>query len=180
MGAALLLLGCGLGVPSNGNKTVQSVMGDIDTAADTIWEAVSTTETADGAEVARPRDKAAWDRLAGRADALLGAARDLRGGLPVAPPNAAVADAHVAGTRTADQIAHDIAANPAAFEAKVALFEAAARDMRGAIGAHDADALLESGERLDASCDSCHRAYWHPRERPAAMPADAVFAQSRP
>ena len=40
--------------------------------------------------------------------------------------------------------------------------------------AKDAEKLSEVSGELDATCESCHRAYWYPNEKVPEFPANAT------
>lgn len=162
--------------------SIQAAMAQgVDPAADALWAAVGTVETAAGSKTAAPRNDADWHALAIHADTLAGAA-DFLDGLPpaVGSSAAAIADAHVEGTRTAVQIDADVKADPDKFRASVAPFRQAALAIRSAIAKRDQKGFFEAGEQLDAACDNCHFRYWHPRVTPAHLPSAEEFEHYRP
>ena len=161
--------------------SIQEIMAlNVDPNADQIWGAFKTVETASGSVTSEPKTAAEWKALEERARRLLDGAATLDRLPPAVPPGADVADAHIAGTRTVAQIEADIKADPAAFRARVAVFRAAAREILESAIKRDKAGTLEGSERLDASCDGCHFAYWHPRVPPTQMPGSEAFEQHRP
>ncbi len=152
----------------------------VDPAADALWAAVGSVETATGERKAEPHTDKDWKQLAGHAKTLVDAA----GFLDSLPPavtgdQTKVADAHIAGTRSPQQIDADIKGAPVRFRAAVAVFRHAADDIQLAIKARDKSAFFEAGERLDAACDTCHFQYWHPRVKRWTMPPPGQFEQYR-
>lgn len=116
--------------------TVQQLMtGLVGPAANTVYESVSIVIDKNGEKENYPQDDAAWDAVAGAAAAL-------------AESGSLLMVADRPGARNTDgwrKLSQD-------------MIDASLISMKAA-QAHDREALLASGEALNASCDGCHRSY---------------------
>lgn len=183
--AALALVGlvaCGPRRESAAVKpepTILSLMKDVvDPNADAIWEAVGTVVSDKGTIDHAPATDAEWGALEARAQALFDASRQLAGTQVVGgAAHSPLADADVPGTRTPEQIAADIQADPARFAAAAGRLSDAARETLEGVRARDKARILAGGEKLDAACEACHAAYWYPRDPPIALPDYETFGR---
>ena len=127
--------GAGSGPPAAAPvATVLEIMdGIVSPAAAVVYESVATTVTRAGIEETRPKDDRAWKRVAGNAAALIEASELLK----------------VEGRAkdSADWVMIATAMGTAAAEA------------RAAAEKQDPEGILAAGERLNNSCDNCHRKY---------------------
>ena len=160
-------------------ETVQDIMKTrVDPAADGLWEAVSTIDTAQGEEVRRPRTDAEWAALAKQAQYLVEGATLLETPRPISAQGQDLDDAATPGARTAAQVSQDVAKNPAAFSAAARRLAAVGRETLAAIRARNLTLLLDSTAELDAVCETCHEAFWYPRTAPAKFPSEADLART--
>jgi hypothetical protein len=119
--------------------TVAEIMdGIVSPASGVVYGAVGTTVTREGIQETRPKDDREWRRVAGNAAALIEASELLK----------------VEG-RAKDS--EDWAA------IAKAMGDAAA-EVRAAAQKQDAEGILAAGERLNNSCDNCHRKFQVPVE----------------
>lgn len=154
--------------------TVKDVMDSIiDPSADALWDSVEIAATLDGVEHKQPRTDDDWKVLRRHAIVLVEASNLLL--IPdrrVANPNDKADDASV------DLHPEEIEAlrvkDPAAWATHAHELHDAALESLKAIDAKDVTALLNAGETLDASCESCHRAYWY-----RVAPSDAATGSGR-
>lgn len=150
----------------------------VDVAADGLWEAVSTIDTAQGEEVRQPRTDAEWAALAQHAQRLIDGAVLLETPRPISDPGKDLDDATTPGARTAAQVQQDIAKAPARFTGDARLLAAAGRRTLTAIQVRNLSALLESTAELDAVCETCHEAFWYPHTAPAQFPSEDRLART--
>ena len=138
----------------------------VDPAADALWEAVSTTVTAQGEEEKRPRTPEDWQQLRHLAITLSESGNLLaQRGRVVAHAGQQLEDHHVDATLKAGDIQARIDADPQAFAQFALALQAAARESLSAIDRQDIDALLRAGSQLDQACEACHQRYWYPGDR---------------
>ena len=160
-------------------ETVQDIMKTrIDAAADGLWEAVSTIDTAEGEEVRRPRTDAEWAGLAEQAQRLIDGAMLLEAPRPISDAGKDLDDATTPGARNAAQVRDDIAKDPAAFTTNARRLAAVGRKTLAAIEARNLTTLLDATAELDAACETCHEAFWYPRTAPAKMPSEEALART--
>ena len=114
--------------------TVLEVMdGIVSPASAVVYQSVATTVTREGVEETRPKNDREWKRLAGNAAALIEASELLK------------ADGRARDT--GDWVMISTAMGTAAAEA------------RAAAEKKDPEGILSAGEKLNNSCDNCHRKY---------------------
>jgi len=165
--------------PAKPETTILELMRDrIDPNADEVWEAVGTVVSDKGTIERAPTTNAEWAALQARAQNLFDASQLLArthavGGAAHSP----LADADVPGTRTPEQIAADIKADPARFAAAAGRLSAAAQETLEGIKIRDKARILKGGEEMDAACEACHAAYWYPRNPPIALPDYEAFGR---
>ena len=147
--------------------SIQELMQSIvDPAADALWEAVSTTVTAQGEEEKRPRTPEDWRQLRHLAITLSESGNLLaQRGRRVAHAGQQLEDHHVDATLKAGDIQARIDADPQAFAQFALALQAAAGESLSAIDRQDIDALLRAGSQLDQACEACHQRYWYPGDR---------------
>ena len=147
--------------------SIQELMQSIvDPAADALWEAVSTTVTAQGEEEKRPRTPEDWRQLRHLAITLSESGNLLaQRGRVVAHAGQQLEDHHVDATLKAGDIQARIDADPQAFAQFALALQAAAGESLSAIDRQDIDALLRAGSQLDQACEACHQRYWYPGDR---------------
>ena len=114
--------------------TVLEVMdGIVSPASGVVYGAVATTVTREGIQETRPKNDREWQRVAGNAAALIEASEMLK------------AEGRARDTGDWVMIAK-------------AMGDAAA-EVRAAAQKKDPEGILAAGERLNNSCDNCHRKY---------------------
>ena len=151
--------------------TIKDLMlGLIDTSADAVWLAVTTTVADQGIVETRPKNEDEWMqvrygalRLAEAANLLLipGRRVALPGEKSVAPgielepeEMQVMIDKDRAGWNQRARALHD-----------AAMLAVKAADAR------DPDKIFEVGETIEHACEGCHRQYWYPNEKIPELPA---------
>ena len=117
--------------------TVLEIMdGIVSPAAQVVYDSVATIVDKDGVKETRPKNDREWQNVAGNAAALIEASEMLK----------------MEGRRKdeADWVTISTAMGTAAAE------------LRAAAQKQDAEGILNGGERLNNSCDNCHRKYQVP------------------
>lgn len=171
---AMILTACSQGHPAahdrNSNPppfipaaTLQELMdAQIDPAADFIWGSVGTVITAAGVEDRRPHTDEDWAQVRHKVIALIEATNLLL------IPGRRVADSDFPsagpGVLSSTEIQRNLTHDPAGFDSFVLALRAVALQELAAVDHQDAAALLQTGEAMDAACESCHVANWYPHE----------------
>ncbi len=142
--------------------TVEELMrAVIDPAADAVWDAVVITSTRDGIEREVPDSDEDWLALEHHAVRLLEAGNLLQiEGRAIAGPDS-VSELPGIDLEPAD-IAVRVAERYDAWLRSGRELHDAGVVVRDAAQARSIDALLASGDRLDAACESCHSRFWYP------------------
>jgi len=158
--------------------TVQDLMlAIVDPSADFIFGAVATTISIRGTETKAPQNDNEWAVVRNHALTLVEAANLLMvGGRRIASPasiaaatvlseeSAAVADKAASIELTPEEIERRVASNRAAWIRQAKELADAGMQALKAAEAKDVDALLDSGDALDAACEHCHLRYWYPKK----------------
>ena len=153
--------------------TVEELMrAVIDPAADAVWDAVVITSTRDGIEREVPDSDEDWLALEHHAVRLLEAGNLLQiEGRAIAGPDSVselpgidLEPADIA-VRVAGQYDAWLRSGRELHDAGVVVLDAAR--------ARSIEALLESGDRLDAACESCHSRFWYPPDAAEAGSEEA-------
>jgi len=181
LAAAIAMSGAAMGARSEaGQANIQHIMTHVvDPAADSLWSSVGMIETGKGTTYRSPHTAAEWAALRAQAARLIAATHALQarkvdvGG----KTHGLLADADTPGTRTPDQIRSDIDRDPARFAAAAERLGAAGRPGIAAIRARGARRLALAGAAMDGACESCHAAYWYPRQR-LALPSPDAFGRT--
>ena len=159
--------------------TVQDLMvAMVDPSSDIVFESVSTTISVRGEETKAPQTDHEWAVVRNHALTLVEAANLLM--MPgrriasdasaaaaeaLAEESTSVAEKASAIELTPDQIEKLVASDRAAWTARAQeLLEAALHALK-ATEKKDVDALLESGDAIDAACEHCHLKYWYPKNK---------------
>ena len=142
--------------------TVEELMrAVIDPAADAVWDAVVITSTRDGIDREVPDSDEDWLALEHHAVRLLEAGNLLQiEGRSIAGPDS-VSELPGIDLEPAD-IAVRVAGQYDAWLRSGRELHDAGVVVLDAVRARSIDALLESGDRLDAACESCHSRFWYP------------------
>lgn len=148
-------------------KPVASVIdlmaGQIDPAADFLWESVATISTTKGIEERHPRTDAEWADVRQKALMVIeGANLLMMDGRLVAHPGQKLAEPGGAGDFTPEESQAAVTKDHAAFVAYAEALRSAAELMLTAIEKRDTEAMLEHGGALDEACEACHRKFWYP------------------
>ncbi|PYR01724.1 MAG: hypothetical protein DMG00_30665 [Acidobacteria bacterium] len=169
--------------------TVQDLMlAMVDPSSDVVFEAVSTTISIRGQETKTPKNDHEWAVVRNNALTLVEAGNLLMmpGRRIASPASMAAADALAEESTsvaekasaielTPDQIAKLVASDRATWIARAQdratwiaraqeLVAAATRALN-ATEKKDAEALLDSGDAIDAACEHCHLKYWYPKNK---------------
>ena len=142
--------------------TVEELMrAVIDPAADAVWDAVVITSTREGIEREVPDSDEDWLALEHHAVRLLEAGNLLQiEGRAIAEPDS-VSELPGIDLEPAD-IAVRVAERYDAWLRSGRELHDAGLVVLDAVRTRSIDALLESGDRLDAACESCHSRFWYP------------------
>jgi cytochrome c556 len=135
--------------------------GQIDPAADALWDSVAYIASTSGVEDRQPRTEAQWRAV--RAQAL----KLIEGTDLLAMPGRRVAVGSTPvgeGESTPTEIQRRIDANRAAFVQFAGALRQTGLQALAAIDARDAQALLAAGSQIDEACESCHLVYWYPNQ----------------
>ncbi|MBK7114519.1 MAG: hypothetical protein IPH71_00395 [Proteobacteria bacterium] len=148
-------------------KPVASVLdlmlGQIDPAADFLWESVATISTDKGIEERQPRTDAEWAEVRHKALAVIeGANLLMLEGRRVAHPGQQLSEAGGEGDFTPEQSQAAVDADRATYLAYSEAMRGVAELLLAAIEKRDIEAMLENGGVLDETCEQCHRKFWYP------------------
>jgi hypothetical protein len=142
-------------------STVKDIMDSvIDPSADALWDSVEVIATLEGTEHKEPKTDEDWKTLRRHAIALVEASNLLLiPGRHVAQPGEKAEDARV--DLHPEEIEALLIKDPGAWALRAHRLHDAATESLRAVEARDVTALVNSGETLDAACESCHRNYWY-------------------
>ena len=151
--------------------TVEELMrAVIDPAADAVWDSVVITSTPEGIEQEVPDSDDDWLALEHHAVRLLESGNLLQiEGRPIAAADS-VSELPGIDLEPAD-IAIRVDAQYDAWLRSGRELHDAGVVVLNAVRVRSVDALLESGDRLDAACESCHFRFWYPPDAAAAAEA---------
>jgi dipeptidyl aminopeptidase/acylaminoacyl peptidase/cytochrome c556 len=146
--------------------TIRELMeGEVDPAADALWDSVAYIASTSGVEDRRPRTDEEWQAVRAQALTLIEAANLLAmPGRRAAPADTPVGPGELAPA----QIQRLIDTQHARFTEFARVLQAAGRGALEAIDARDADALMNAGTVIDAACEACHVVYWYPNQNQPA------------
>ena len=144
--------------------TIQDIMdAEVDPAADFLWGSVGFVANQKGVEDRRPRTDKEWETVRNNVIILIEATNLLAmPGRQVATAGSRLDPSEVAGIDDPKDIQKAIDANFTAFVGYAHGLHDAGMAMLAAIDKKDAEAMGPAGEKLDAACEACHRAYWYP------------------
>lgn len=148
--------------------TVKDIMDSVvDPNADAIWDSVEVVATLQGTEEKAPKTDEDWKNLRRHAISLLEASNLLLvPGRRIAKPGEKAEDERV--DLKPEEIEARVKDDPAAWTTGAHGLHAATLESLQAIEARDVKALLNAGDVLDQSCETCHRRYWY-RVAPAGV-----------
>lgn len=167
--------------PYAATATVKEIMQlVIDPAADAVWLAVMTVDSAQGTVETVPRSDEDWAKARSGAVTLLEASNLLMmPGRHVAKPGEK-SEAPGVELEPAEMEANILKDLPEFYKASLGLHDAATQAL-AAIDAKDANKLFEIGETIERACEHCHSRYWYPNEKipdfpsaPTTTPAPAT------
>ena len=143
--------------------TIQDLMeGQIDPAADALWDSVAYIATQSGTLDKRPRSDAEWAAVRREALILIEATKLLSMPGREVRPDSAVAGV---GELTTAEIRTRIAASRAGFVQLAGGLRRAGLEALAAIDAKDPERLIDAGSTIDAACEACHVVYWYPNQQ---------------
>lgn len=179
--ALLLVMAAGCSRPEpppyRMTSTVKDIMDAIvDPNADAIWDSVEVVATLDGTTEKSPKTDDDWKALRRHAIALAEASNLLLlPGRQIARPGEQAEDARV--DLNPEEIEARVTQDPTAWIRGAHGLHDAVMESLKAIEARDVKALLNAGDVLDQSCESCHRRYWY-RVAPGGAPTEAAPPKS--
>jgi hypothetical protein len=142
--------------------TIQDLMdGEIDPAADALWDSVAFIATPQGEEDRRPRTDEEWKAVRTSALALIEATNLLS----MQGRRVALADHEPGlGELRPAEIQKRIDASHDAFVQFARGLQEAGQKALTAIDAKDAQGLMDAGGAIDEACEACHVTYWYPNQ----------------
>jgi hypothetical protein len=176
--AGVVTLGCGqkpaaveAAPPPSPIKPVASILdlmaGQVDPAADFLWESVATISTPQGMVEHQPRTDEEWLAVRMKALQLAEAANLLMTpGRRLAHEGQRLEDEGTQGNLTAEQAQVAIDAEHDTFIAYAAALRGTAEKTLAAIEKRDINAYLEVGGEIDEACEQCHLKFWYPGATP--------------
>jgi len=135
--------------------------GQIDPAADALWDSVAYVSSQSGTEDRRPRTDEQWKAVRLQAINLIEAANLLamkgrRATFSTAPPGP--------GELSPAQMQQRVDSSHDGFMQFARGLQDAAQTALSAIEAKDAQALMDAGSTIDQACEACHLTYWYPNQ----------------
>lgn len=144
-------------------SVIDLMSGQIDPAADALWNSVATITDAKGTLEKQPRTDKEWAEVRWQALQLIeGVNLLVMDGRPVAHPGQSLENPPGAGDLSPRQSQAAIAAERQIFVAYARALQDAALLALRAIEARDAQSLLEAGGTIDEACEQCHQKFWYP------------------
>ena len=135
----------------------------VDPAADFLWESVSTEVSAAGTVEHLPRTDEEWRAVRRHAVMLTEGANLLAlPGRMVVLPGHELEDAGTPGNLAAAEVQTAMQDYWPAFAGFAAALREVGNTMYQASLDRDPEVILETGERLDTVCESCHLQFWYP------------------
>jgi hypothetical protein len=141
----------------------------IDGAADDVWNAVTTTQTAQGTVEVAPKSAEDWLKVRH------GAVRLAEGANLLMMPGRKVALPHEKSETPGVELEPAemdalIAKDRAGWNRRARALHEAAMTALAAVDAKDSQKLFEVGETIEHACEGCHSAYWYPNEKVPELP----------
>jgi len=150
--------------------TVRDIMDSlVDPGADYIWESVETVVNASGIHDKRPTTDEDWKEVRRHAIMLIEATNLLKmPGRAVALPGQKADDPNVElpPEKIQEMIEHD----RGSWNKYAKALHDATQEVLKTIDAKDADALLNTSDKIDTACENCHLHYWYPEDKGPAAP----------
>jgi len=142
--------------------TIQDLMdGQIDPAADSLWDSVAYIATEAGTEDRRPRTDEQWKAVRTSAIALIEATNLLS----MVGRRVAITHTPVGiGELPPAQIQQRIDASHDSFVQFALALQGAGLKALAAIDAKDPQGLMDAGGAIDEACEACHVTYWYPNQ----------------
>lgn len=178
LAAASLLAGCGGtkdGSLPDGQASASAprpslhllMAGQIDPAADGLWNAIGDGFE-DGKAVSHaPKTQADWDALAEQVSALRQSFAQMDAeGLKVSDPGETIQDQGTPGAPQPAEVQKHIDADPAGFNARTMALLGVLDRYDATIKARDLRKFEDLASDLDEACESCHAKYWFPGQKP--------------
>lgn len=132
----------------------------VDPNADAIWDSVEIVATLEGTVEKAPKTDDDWKALRRQAISLAEASNLLLiPGRRIARPGEKAEDERV--DLKPEEIEERIKQDPASWVTGAHALHDAVMESLKAIEARDVKALLNAGDVLDQSCETCHRRYWY-------------------
>ena len=142
----------------------------VDYNSDWLWDAVSTEYTAKGVIDRRPKTDEDWKEARKHAITLLEASNLLlMPGRLVARPGEKSENPEI--ELEPEDIARRIHGDVRKWTALAKGLHEAASDSLRAIDERNVKSLFDSGDRLDAACENCHKTYWYPADAAKTPPS---------
>lgn len=152
--------------------TIKDLMLSIvDPSADVVWLSVTTIVDEKGLVETVPKTDEEWKKVRHGAIALAEAANLLKmPGRRVAQPGE---KSETPGVELEpEEMDVLIAKDRAAWNERATHLHDAATDVIAAIEAKDGNKVFELGEKIEETCENCHKQYWYPNEVIPPFPAD--------
>ncbi len=152
--------------------TIKDLMLSIvDPSADVVWLSVTTIVDEKGLVETVPKTDEEWKKVRHGAVALAEAANLLKmPGRRVAQPGE---KSETPGVELEpEEMDVLIAKDRAAWNERATHLHDAAIDVIAAIDAKDGNKVFELGEKIEETCENCHKQYWYPNEVIPQLPAD--------
>ncbi len=146
--------------------SVKELMRDmLDPIADNIFNAVSSTVTADGVVDHVPKTDEDWDNIRIGATTIAEGVYLLKVPRPFAPEgdlnNSTGPDAV---ELSPDQITAKVKKDPVEWNARIEALRNVGLEVLDIVKRKDVNELWDAGSNLDQACENCHRSYWYPGE----------------
>jgi cytochrome c556 len=142
---------------------IDLMSGQVDPAADFLWESVATTSGPKGREEKQPRTEDEWAAVRRQALIVIEAGNLLMmEGRVVAHPGQKLENPPGPGDLTPEQSLAAITADRATFNAYARAFQDAGLLALRSIEARNVEAFLEAGGVIDEACEQCHKKFWYP------------------
>ena len=139
------------------------MLGQIDPAADELWESVATISGPNGVEERQPRTDKEWANVRYKALMVIEGANMLMvEGRQVAHPGQQLEEPGGTTDYTPAQAQAEIEKDRASYIAFAHALQDAAGMALEAIEKRDVEALLNAGGHLDEACEGCHKRFWYP------------------